>query len=117
MDYKAIIDGLVEQLAAIEHERWSHWQKYMHSKATKQPDGSMVVPAELVARWEKQMSTDYADLSDGEKTERSGSGREISAPDRQGIAKAAGSLRAILAQRRSGASKRFSSRRAARANR
>lgn len=67
MDYKAIINGLVEQLAAIEHERWSHWQKYMHSKATKQPDGSMVVPAELVARWEKQMSTDYADLSDGEK--------------------------------------------------
>lgn len=67
MDYKTIIDGLVEQLAAIEHERWSHWQKYMHGKATKQPDGSMVVPAELVSRWEKQMSTDYADLSDGEK--------------------------------------------------
>lgn len=67
MDYKAIIDGLVEQLAAIEHERWSHWQKYMHGKATKQPDGSMVVPAELVSRWEKQMSTDYADLSDGAK--------------------------------------------------
>lgn len=67
MDYKAIMDGLVEQLAAIEHERWSHWQKYMHGKATKQPDGSMVVPVELVARWEKQMSTDYADLSDGEK--------------------------------------------------
>lgn len=67
MDYKAIMDGLVEQLAAIEHERWSHWQKYMHGKATKQPDGSMVVPVELVARWEKQMSTDYADLSDREK--------------------------------------------------
>ena len=67
MDYKAILDGFVEQLAAIEHARWSHWQKYMHGKATKQPDGSMVVPAELVARWEKQMSTEYADLSDGEK--------------------------------------------------
>ena len=67
MDYKAILDGLVEQLAAIEHARWSHWQRHMHGTATKQLNGSMVIPAELVVRWEKQMLTDYTDLSDGEK--------------------------------------------------
>jgi hypothetical protein len=67
---------LVERLAAIEHERWSHWQRYMHGKATKQEDGSLLIPADLVERWEKQIATDYADLpadeqeSDKEQVER-----------------------------------------------
>ncbi len=67
---------LVERLAAIEHERWSHWQRYMHGKATKQEDGSLLSPADLVERWEKQIATDYADLpadeqeSDKEQVER-----------------------------------------------
>lgn len=54
---------LVDRLAAIEHERWSHWQRYMHGKAARQEDGSLLIPADLVARWEKQIATDYADLS------------------------------------------------------
>jgi hypothetical protein len=62
-----MLDGLMERLAAIEHERWSHWQRYMHSKCTRQPDGSLLVPASLVARWEKQLATKYAELDDGEK--------------------------------------------------
>lgn len=58
---------LVDRLAAIEHERWSHWQRYMHSKAARQEDGSLLIPADLVARWEKQIATDYADLSADEQ--------------------------------------------------
>lgn len=61
------LDSLVEQLAHIEHERWSHWQNYVHSKGLRQADGSLVIPASLVDRWERQMSTSYADLSDEEK--------------------------------------------------
>ena len=60
-------DILIEELAAIEHERWSHWQRYMHDKADKQPDGSLLIPSELVARWENQINTPYADLSGEEK--------------------------------------------------
>jgi hypothetical protein len=61
------LNALLESLAAVEHERWSHWQRYMHSKGQRQPDGSLILPAELVARWERQMSTPYADLESDEK--------------------------------------------------
>ena len=61
------LSGLVEELAALEHERWSHWQRYMHAKGQRQPDGSLVLPAELVARWERQISLTYVELSEEEK--------------------------------------------------
>ena len=62
-----LLGGLVEQLAAVEHERWSHWQRYVHSKCVRQPDGSLLLPAGLVARWEKQIDTKYAELDEQER--------------------------------------------------
>jgi hypothetical protein len=62
-----MLDGLIETLAAVEHERWSHWQRYMHGKGVSQPDGSLMIPADLVQRWQKQIDTPYADLSEKEK--------------------------------------------------
>ena len=67
-----ILEGLVEELAAVEHERWTHWQRYMHDKGKRRPDGSIVLPADLVQRWDNQITTKYADLSEAEK----GSDRE-----------------------------------------
>jgi hypothetical protein len=61
------LDGLIETLAAVEHERWSHWQRYMHGKCVRQPDGSLVIPADLVRRWQEQIDTPYAGLSEKEK--------------------------------------------------
>lgn len=58
---------LLERLAAIEHERWSHWQQYLHSKCVPQPDGSLLIPADLVARWQAQISKTYNELSEEEK--------------------------------------------------
>jgi hypothetical protein len=58
---------LTEQLAAAEHERWAHWQRYVHSKGLQQPDGSIVLPADLVSRWEQQIATQYAQLTEQEK--------------------------------------------------
>lgn len=58
---------LLEALAAIEHERWSHWQRYVHSKCIQAADGSLTIPAELVERWTTQMNTSYSELSDDEK--------------------------------------------------
>ena len=61
------IDALLDTLADIEHSRWAKWQRYLHSKATKQPDGALLIPAELVKRWERQIETPYHSLSEQEK--------------------------------------------------
>jgi hypothetical protein len=58
---------LVERLAAIEHERWSHWQRFLHSQCRRGADGSLTIPAELVHRWEEQMATKYESLREEEK--------------------------------------------------
>ena len=60
-------EDLLEALAALEHERWSHWQRYLHSKCIPGDDGSLTIPTELVGRWTAQMSTRYAELSEKEK--------------------------------------------------
>lgn len=58
---------LLEQLASIEHERWTHWQRFMHEQGQRQPDGSLLLPAELVAKWERLIATPYAQLTDKER--------------------------------------------------
>jgi hypothetical protein len=67
IDVDAILDGLLDKLAAIEHERWSYWQRYVHSKGSRQADGSLILPAKLVERWDRQAATHYEDLSAKEK--------------------------------------------------
>ncbi len=59
--------ALLEELASIEHERWSHWQRYMHKKATRNPDGSLTLPAALVAHWERLIATPYTQLTEVER--------------------------------------------------
>lgn len=61
------LHGLIDKLADIEHQRWSHWQRYLHSKCDRAQDGSLVIPAHLVDRWESQMNTPYSALSEEEK--------------------------------------------------
>lgn len=60
-------DELFEKLASIEHERWSDWMKYMFSKQLIGLEGDTVLPKEHCDRWQKQMMTDYEDLSEQEK--------------------------------------------------
>lgn len=70
MDRGAIesrLSKVIEQLASIEHQRWSHWQQYLHEKCTKKDDGSLVIPPHLVDHWQKQIATPYEQLSEVEK--------------------------------------------------
>lgn len=67
IETKLLLEEIVEELASIEHERWAHWQQYLHEKGIRQPDGSLLLPAELVSHWEAQIATPYADLNEGDK--------------------------------------------------
>jgi len=64
---QAELDALLEDLAALEHERWAHWQRYMHDQGQRLPDGSLVIPVELVRRWDRQIDCAYEQLSEAEK--------------------------------------------------
>jgi len=66
-DIETRLASITDRLAAIEHERWAHWQSYLHNHCVRQTDGSLTIPASLVKRWEKQISTPYELLSNAEK--------------------------------------------------
>ena len=61
------MNELFEKLAAIEHERWADWQKYMHDVCHRIATGALIIPAPLVRQWERQIATPYAELSEKEK--------------------------------------------------
>ncbi len=63
------LDELRQQLASIEHERWSDWQRYMHDKMRLIPDsgGDMRVWESDYKHWERQIVTPYAELSPAEQ--------------------------------------------------
>ena len=61
---------LIEKLADIEHQRWSDWQKYLHSKCGKFSNGKVnwaYFSIENFRHWERQIKTDYKDLTEKEK--------------------------------------------------
>jgi hypothetical protein len=68
-DVEALLEApeLMEKLAAIEHERWAHWQQYMHDQSQRADDGSLIIPAQLAQRWQTQIETPYEDLTESEK--------------------------------------------------
>ena len=58
---------LIEQLVDKEHASWSHWMTYLFSKCQRAADGSVIIPADLVDRWQRQAATPYAALTEREK--------------------------------------------------
>ena len=61
------LESLLETLAAVEHGRWAHWQKYLHGKCEQHANGALVIPDDLVKKCEQQITTPYAELSEKEK--------------------------------------------------
>jgi hypothetical protein len=76
------VRALIERLSSIEHDRWSDWQAYMHGLCRHvdhdihasygQPGlpqehfvikaGSLIIPPDKVAHWDKLIATKYDDL-------------------------------------------------------
>ena len=65
------IEEFIEKGADLEHDRWAKWQEYMHSKVYDSSESLnphlKVIPTESYNRWERQIKTKYADLSEQEK--------------------------------------------------
>jgi hypothetical protein len=66
-EIESTLYDMVDALAAIEHERWSRWQRYVHKCGTVESDGSLLIPAELVRHWEQQINKPFTALSEAEK--------------------------------------------------
>lgn len=56
-------EELVEKLAAIEHERWSYWQSWVHT-VYENPTRPF---EEAIKNWKRQIDTPYAELTEQEK--------------------------------------------------
>lgn len=56
---------IIDAMADLEHDRWSGWMKYQASKVdlANKPGEER----NHVERWQRQMVTKYADLSEQEK--------------------------------------------------
>lgn len=61
----ASMPDIREQLAAIEHERWSDWQTWVHKVINEGVEGTTL--EQFMERWERQINTPYAELSEAEK--------------------------------------------------
>ena len=62
-----------EELADLCHKQWSGWMEYLFSKCTAETGqfgrdtGNLVIPERSVERWQRQLHTPYADLSEDER--------------------------------------------------
>jgi hypothetical protein len=56
-----------EILAEYAHKQWAGWMIYLFEKSTHNKDGTVTIPKWAVDRWERQMKTPYAELSESEK--------------------------------------------------
>jgi len=57
----------IEALADVQHEIWSHWMKYMFKCGTFDEQGNWIMPFEKAQRWQRQMNTQYSELTEEEK--------------------------------------------------
>ena len=58
---------IIEQLADLEHTRWSVWQKYLHSKCNVNSFAELVIPYGYVQNLERLIKTPYCELTEKEK--------------------------------------------------
>lgn len=61
------MSDLLEPLAEVAHQSWSDWMDYLFQMSRHNEDGSVTIPVNLVERWQRQVATKYADLSELEK--------------------------------------------------
>lgn len=58
--------NILEKTANLCHEQWIGWMKYLFGKCIK-INGDLLIPAESVKRWKRQIDTAYSALPEIEK--------------------------------------------------
>lgn len=61
------VDVAREQVAAVVHDVWARWVQHLFASGEIDTEGKMTIPASDVTRWQRQIETPYAELSDEEK--------------------------------------------------
>lgn len=57
-----------EMVADLCHKIWCDWMVYVFSEClVDMKDGTMIIPAWAVKKWNRQLQTHYLDLSDEEQ--------------------------------------------------
>ncbi len=60
------MSGLRDDLAAVQHEIWSHWMKYLRSQG-KYVGDHFLLDGDDMEKWMKQTATPYSELSEKEQ--------------------------------------------------
>ena len=58
---------LIEPLAALAHQQWSNWMRYLFSKGRFTGDGEWIMPKSFADRWLRQMNTPFHLLPEEEQ--------------------------------------------------
>lgn len=58
--------ALVEALAALAHEQWAGWMRYLFKQCWPEKD-AVIIPKDFVKRWRRQMDASYLELPEGER--------------------------------------------------
>ena len=53
--------------AERQHHIWAHWMEHQFSLCQEQADGSLIIPADQVVHWKRQLATPYCELSEAER--------------------------------------------------
>ena len=61
-------ETLREHLAALAHDVWAGWIRYMFYVNKYESDGKLVLDEYYVKRWQRQAATTYWELTESEKT-------------------------------------------------
>ena len=59
-------EAIREACAAVQHEIWSHWMKYLFAQC-ESVEGGWLIPSDKATQQVQQMNTPYGELSEDEK--------------------------------------------------
>jgi len=60
-------EAIIEIMAALEHNRWSLWQKSLRDRGNTGDNGELVIPSDYAGQLRRMSSVTYDELTDGEK--------------------------------------------------